>query len=163
MGVERQSYFPLFWNMSGKTILFVGGGRVAERRIMALLSVVKKGLHIIVVSPEATALVDKYATDGYIYWKRREFSPEDVDNADFVIAASDRRDMNERIVGICQEKGIPVNDAGKKENCDFYFPGIAVKGSVVAGITASGKDHNLTRDVTKAIRELLDREVRETE
>ena len=165
MNVRKNSYFPLFVNMSGKTVLFAGGGKVAERRIHALMSVVnvsaaeqkgrEAGLQVIVVSPEATEQIDKYAQDGYILWKRTLFSEEDVDGADYVIAATNDLEINQMISELCRHRGIPVNDAGKKENCDFYFPGIAVNGDIVAGITASGTGHSLTKQVTEAVRELL--------
>lgn len=170
MNSGRNTYFPLFVDMAGKTVLFAGGGKITERRITALLSVLKETsgekkegeLQIIVVSPEVTGVVDKCVRDGYIWWKRRKFSASDVDNVDFVIAATDCADTNEAIVNICHEKGIPVNDAGNKKNCDFYFPGIAVKGDIVAGITASGTDHKLTKKVTEAVRELLNHLMRQT-
>ncbi len=151
-------YFPLFLDMAGKKILFIGGGQVTERRLHALLSVEKeeeKKAEITVVSPKATALVEAYALQERIFWKKKVFSPEDVDGADFVIAASDCRDVNEEAAMLCRKQGILFNDAGKKENCDFYFPGIAVKGDVTVGITVSGKDHRLTRKMTEAVRELL--------
>ena len=167
MKAQNNNYFPLFVNMSGKTVLFVGGGRVAQRRIEALMSVVTVcsekrerqggGLQIIVAAPEATGQIGKYAQDGDILWKRKLFSAEDVDGADYVIAATNDMDVNQRISELCRQRGIPVNDAGKKENCDFYFPGIAVKGDIVAGITASGNSHSLTKQVTEAVRELLHR------
>ncbi|WP_181995586.1 bifunctional precorrin-2 dehydrogenase/sirohydrochlorin ferrochelatase [Clostridium sp. AM58-1XD] len=165
MEEQKNSYFPLFVDMSGKTVLFVGGGRVVQRRIEAFMSVVNVssekqerqsgGLQIIVAAPEVTEQIDKYVRDGYIWWKRKPFSEDDVDGADYVIAATNDMDVNQRISELCRQRGIPVNDAGKKENCDFYFPGIAVKGDLVAGITASGNSHSLTKQVTEAVRELF--------
>ena len=57
---------------------------------------------------------------------------------------------------MCRRKGILVNAAGDQSLCDFYFPGIARKGPVVVGITASGEDHSLAAETTGKIKKLLD-------
>ena len=46
--------------------------------------------------------------------------------------------------------GAFVNVAGKKEMSDFYFPGLAKQGPVVAGVTAGGTDHRLAKRMTEA-------------
>ena len=166
MSKRGNSYFPLFVDMSGKTVVFAGGGKVAVRRIQAFLSVLgetsdhvsENRLHVVVAAPAADEKVEEYSQKGLLLWKKRKFLTEDVDKADFVIAATDDRELNQQIVKLCRNMGIPVNDAGEKENCDFYFPGIAVQGDLVAGVTASGKDHKKTRQVTEAVRRLLKEE-----
>ena len=55
----------------------------------------------------------------------------------------------------CREAGIPVNVADKKEECDFYFPGIARGGLLTAGICAGGKDHRLAKEAAAEVRQLF--------
>ena len=62
---------------------------------------------------------------------------------------------NVRIAGMCRRRGITVNAASDKTICDFYFPGIAKKGPLVVGVTASGEDHSLAAKATAYFRKLL--------
>ena len=38
------------------------------------------------------------------------------------LSGADEKEINSLAAELCRRKGIPVNDAGNKENCDFYFP-----------------------------------------
>ena len=48
-----------------------------------------------------------------------------------------------------------MNVCSDKNKCDFYFPGIAIRDNLVAGVTASGKDHKAARAAVEKIREIL--------
>ena len=52
---------------------------------------------------------------------------------------------------------IPVNVSSDKSLCDFYFPGLAVKDDLVAGVTAGGMDHKRARAASEAIRGVVER------
>ena len=61
----------------------------------------------------------------------------------------------EDIHSACRCLGITVNVCSDKNKCDFYFPGIAIRDNLVAGVTASGKDHKAARAAVEKIREIL--------
>ena len=65
-------------------------------------------------------------------------------------------DVNNRIHDDCKKRGITVNVSTDRSKSDFYFPGIARKGDIVVGVTASGKDHAGARWVSEKMREMLD-------
>jgi siroheme synthase (precorrin-2 oxidase/ferrochelatase) len=48
-----------------------------------------------------------------------------------------------------------VNVSTDRRKSDFYFPGIAAKGDIVVGVTASGKDHAGAKRVSEQVRKLL--------
>ena len=78
-----------------------------------------------------------------------------IDGCDLVIAASDDSLVNRQAAELCRERQILVNHAGDKGLCDFYFPGIAREGNLVAGVTASGKDHRMASEVTGRLQSWL--------
>ena len=51
-------FFPLFFDLSEKTVLVAGGGPIAERRVKALLPFAG---HIIVTAPECTDALARLA------------------------------------------------------------------------------------------------------
>ena len=67
------------------------------------------------------------------------------------------KEVNARIAAECRGKRIPVNVSSDKSLCDFYFPGLAVKDDLVAGVTAGGMDHKRARAASEAIRGVVER------
>ena len=148
-------FFPLFFDLSEKTVLVAGGGPVAERRVKALLPFAG---HIIVTAPECTDALARLAAEGKIERRARRFEPADLDGAALVLAATGDAGADGEIRRLCSERGILANIASDKDQCDFYFPGVARKGPLVAGVTAGGTDHKKARELTEKIRELLKNE-----
>ena len=145
------AYFPLFVDLEGRQVLVVGGGKIAVRRVRTLLEF---GCQITVVSPE---LREK------VLWKKKRYdetdleSPGNVGEASrfiFVLAAA-APEVNEKIVCDCRKKKIPVNNASNRDQCDFYFPGIAKDGDTVVGITSGGGDHRLAAKISAVVRQIL--------
>ena len=145
-------YFPIFVDLSSKNVLFIGGGRITVRRI---ISIYEFAGSVTVVSPEAEPEIIKRADAGYIRYIRKRFDETDLDDADIVLVNTGHQGTDIRIAGMCRRRHLPVNVASDQTLCDFYFPGIIKKDSVVVGVTASGEDHHKAADVTARIRELL--------
>ena len=120
-----------------------GGGKIAARRIKVLAEF---GALVTAAAPQICDEVRSLWEAGRIRWENRPVKREDVEDAFLVIAATDSREANHQVVLWCREAGVPVNAADKKEECDFYFPGIAREGSLIAGVCASGQDHRLARE-----------------
>ena len=75
---------PLMIDLSNKKVVIVGGGKVATRRTN----------HIHVVSPTITDTLQKYLGTKQITYEKKLFEPQDVKNADMVIAATNQSDVN---------------------------------------------------------------------
>lgn len=146
-------YFPMFVSLSGKRVLVIGAGAIAARRIGALLPF---GPRIDVVAPGAKPEVSAAAEAGRLRWQQRPFEPADLDGAELVLAATDDPALNARVAALCRERHVPVNVASDKALCDFFFPGIAMDGDLVVGVTASGKNHRRAREAAERIRENLE-------
>ena len=141
-------YFPLFIDISKKTFLVVGAGNIAARRILKLKEF---GCKIIVVAKSIVVTIMDLQDDRLIL-KERAYDSSDVVGVDYVIAATNDKELNEKIVWDCKKAGVIVNDASNYKNCDFYFPGIVTEEEMVIGVTSSGSNHKLARRVAGAIR-----------
>ena len=141
-------YFPLFIDISNKTFLVVGAGNIAARRILKLKEF---GCKIIVVAKSIVVTIMDLQDDRLIL-KERAYDSSDVVGVDYVIAATNDKELNEKIVWDCNRAGIMVNDASNYKNCDFYFPGIVTEEEMVIGVTSSGSNHRLARRVASEIR-----------
>lgn len=143
------AYFPFYIDISQKSCVVVGGGRVALRKIEKLLPF---GVDITVVArnicDEIKALNIKII--------EREFHDNDIDHAFMVISATDDRELNRRIFRSCTAKNILINSVDDIESCGFVFPALIKSGAITIGITTSGKAPAYSRKLKKRIQAIID-------
>ena len=153
--MREELYFPLFVDLTKKSIIVIGAGKIAARRVKSLLPFVGD---MKVIAPEVSSEITEMAalSGGALVIEQRPFESSDLDGADMVLAVTNDKELNTRIGALCKEKKILVNVSHEKELCDFYFPGVVQKDNVVIGITASGKDHSEARKVTEQIRAMME-------
>ena len=148
----KRSHFPLFFDLRGKKVVFIGGGAIAERRVRVLAEFAGE---LTAAAPEFTEGLETLAAGGALTLVRKTYDASDLAGAALVFACTDRTEGNEAVVRDARAAGIPVNDCENRELCDFYFPGVVTEGDVVVGMTASGKDHKKAKEVRGEIAELL--------
>jgi len=95
--------YPAGLRLAGRKVVVVGGGHVAQRRVPALLAV---GAVVHVVSPVVTPAVEGLVGSGEVTWHRRGFTPADLEEAWYVIAATNVREVNEEVSRIAEEHRI---------------------------------------------------------
>ncbi len=91
--------YPSGLRLSGRRVLVVGGGQVAQRRIPGLLAA---GADVVVVSPQVTPAIEGQVLAGEVAWLERGFADEDLDDTWYVIAATD--DPSRQRAGV---QGVP--------------------------------------------------------
>jgi len=153
--MNERPYFPVFIDLSETAVLVVGAGPIAARRVKTLLDFAGS---VTVVAPAVCPELEALAGSEALSVRRRVFAPSDLDGAGMVLAATDDSALNAEIARSCRERGIPVNVASDRTLCDFYFPGVVRRGDIVAGVTASGRDHAAAKRATRAVREALEKE-----
>lgn len=125
-------YFPFFIEIQDKEGLIIGGGRIAAHKIEKLRPF---GARLTVIAP---VIQKELLEDNSLTCLEREFADSDIPGKDFVIAATDNREVNARISHICRKKGILVNAVDDKENCGFLFPALVKEGKLTVGISTEG-------------------------
>lgn len=144
-------YFPFCIDIKDKKCVVVGGGTVALRKIEKL---VQFEPNITVIAPEIS---DEIISIEGIRKIRREFFDSDLEDAFFVITATNDLELNEHIFRMCSYKNILVNTVDDKEKCSFIFPAIVKRGSVTAAISTGGKSPIYARFLRERTEKLLDK------
>ncbi|HEY2575880.1 MAG TPA: uroporphyrinogen-III C-methyltransferase [Streptosporangiaceae bacterium] len=80
--------------LRGRLVVVIGGGRVAARRIPALLA---SGAQVRVISPSLSPSLQDLAASGRITWRQRPYAPGDCAEAWLVCASTDDRLVNDQI------------------------------------------------------------------
>src|SRR6188472_645498 len=98
--------YPLFADLAGRTVLVVGGGAVAERKIAALL---KAGARIRVGAPAITRAIAGHVRAGRVEWRVGDYEASWLDDAWLAIAATDDAVANARVAADAQRQRVLVN------------------------------------------------------
>ncbi|MDQ0944774.1 uroporphyrinogen-III C-methyltransferase [Streptomyces sp. V1I1] len=85
--------YPVGLRLTGRRVVVLGGGQVAQRRLPALIAA---GAEIVLVSPDATPSVEAMASAGEIRWERRPYAEGDLADAWYALIATPDAEANER-------------------------------------------------------------------
>ena len=140
--------FPLCINLEDKRFLIVGYGRIAKRKLKAISEFTS---NIKIITKELT---EEELGKG-IEIVNKCFDEKDLEGMDFVITATGSREQDEAIVASCKAKGIPVNAADDREECDFFLPGIIKRGNLVVSVSTSGKSPAYSRHLREQIEDII--------
>lgn len=154
------SYFPMFIDIEGKHILVVGAGKIALRRVQALLQF-RARIKVIAkeIPKEQKEAFHLLVSEGKIVLEEKAFEESDLTEALFlVLAATNVKKLNHEICMLCRKRKILANTATDRTDCDFYFPAVAVQEELVVGITGDGSDHRKVAETAARIRKVLEME-----
>jgi precorrin-2 dehydrogenase/sirohydrochlorin ferrochelatase/precorrin-6A/cobalt-precorrin-6A reductase len=136
-GIGGVPLFPFFTNIAGRSVLVVGGGVVALRRVRTLLSC---GATVTVVSPkfrqEFGALSQEHG--GNLRLIERRYEKSYLDDVFMAVVATNDRKVNREGGEDARRAGIPVSVADAAEECSFFFPSLVTEGAVAAAVSAGG-------------------------
>jgi precorrin-2 dehydrogenase/sirohydrochlorin ferrochelatase len=145
------SYYPVLLDLTGKKVVVLGGGVVAQRKVESLIGC---GADVHIISRELTSLLKGYVEEGKARHTGEEFTGEELNGAILVIAATDDASLNREVSRMAQRRGIFVNAVDQPSDCTFIVPSVVRRGDLIIAISTSGKSPALA----KRIRERLSRQ-----
>ncbi|MFF3459344.1 uroporphyrinogen-III C-methyltransferase [Streptomyces sp. NPDC002730] len=86
-----QPAYPVGLRLSGRRVVVIGGGQVAQRRLPALIAA---GADIVLVSPSATPSVEAMAEAGEIRWIKRAYADGDLADTWYALVATSDAEAN---------------------------------------------------------------------
>jgi siroheme synthase-like protein len=126
----------------------VGGGEIALGKLDSLL---QAGASVTVVSPAVNSRVSSLLREGKIEWRAKEFTPEDLDGAFLVIAATSIPSVNESVYRAADARGLLCNAVDDIENCHFYYGSVVQRGDLQIAISTNGKSPALAQRLRKEL------------
>lgn len=145
-------YYPVFLDIKNRPCLVVGGGPVAERKVLGLLSA---GALVTVVSPRLTKNLDGLAKKGRIEHQKGRFTPTVLKGFFLVIAATDSKSVNAAVWTEAENLGIPVNVVDDPAHCSFIMPSVVDRGALTIAISTSGKSPFLARRLREELEKII--------
>ncbi|MFP8886147.1 uroporphyrinogen-III C-methyltransferase [Streptomyces mangrovi] len=95
--------YPVGLRLTGRRVVVLGGGTVAQRRLPALLAA---GADVLVIAPSATPSVEAMAEAGELRWERRAYRPGDLDGAWYAVVATDDAGANAAASAEAEERRV---------------------------------------------------------
>jgi uroporphyrin-III C-methyltransferase/precorrin-2 dehydrogenase/sirohydrochlorin ferrochelatase len=151
--IKPTPLFPLFAELTGRSVLLVGGGAVAERKAAALLSA---GAAVIVVAPTLTAVLTDWAQAGRVVHHAQTFDESAFGEPWLVIAATDDRTTNARVAAAATARRLFVNVVDDPALCSFQVPAVIDRAPLMIAISSNGAAPMLARLARERIEILFD-------
>ena len=148
------SLVPLGFEGESLRALIIGGGNVGTRRATALLDA---GATVKVIAPVISgALLETSINNPRLSIEQREFGgASDVRAYHLVVAATNSREVNEKIAVDAKSAGIPVCVADSAERGNFVFLAAHRAGPITIGVGA-GKVPNAAGRIRDSIASRID-------
>jgi precorrin-2 dehydrogenase/sirohydrochlorin ferrochelatase len=140
--------------MTGRRVLIVGGGRVAEEKVTGLLRAGMSG-RLTLVAPKLLPSLRKLLAEGQIDLVQREYRDGDMEGFDFVMVATDDGRVNAEIAAEGKRRRIWVNAADDPRNCDFILPSVVRQGDIVLAASTGGASPALARRLREELTDYL--------
>lgn len=147
-------FYPAYINLQDRKCLVVGGGTVAERKVVAMLI---SGGDVTVISPDATELVAFLTHIGTIRWHKRQVKAGDTIGYFLVCAATDFTDINTAVFTEAYEKNDIrlVNVVDVIPQCTFAAASVVTDGELMLSISTSGKSPAMSRRIREHFEKIL--------
>jgi precorrin-2 dehydrogenase/sirohydrochlorin ferrochelatase len=140
--------YPVFLKLEGRKVLIVGGGKVAEEKIYAVL---RSARDVTVIAPEISPQIRTWAETGLVQHLAQEYRPGMASGFFLVIACTDSESINRRIYEEAQSAGALCNAVDDPGYCDFYAPAVVSRGDFQIAISTGGKSPALAQRIRKKL------------
>ncbi len=163
-------YYPIFLDLRGRRCTVVGGGRVAERRVLALL---RAGASVHVISPAVTPRLELLAARKKINLTPRAYRAADLEGPApvrakgprgfrpvLVFASTDSPETQRAVRKDAAAIGTLVNAADNAGGSDFIVPASFAQGDLLVAISTSGASPALAHCLRRQLQLTLGREYR---
>ncbi len=145
-------YLPVFLDLRGRTVLVVGGGAVAMRKVELLL---RAHAQVRVVAPRLHPELALYRDAGRIQHLPEAFQSRHIEGVALAIAATDSPEVNLAVAAAGRTRGIFVNAVDDSAASSCIMPAIVDRSPVLVAIGSSGQSPTLARRVRAQIEALL--------
>ncbi len=148
---ERTPLLPVFLKLRGRPVVVVGGGRVAQDKVVSLLAA---GARVTIVAPRIAPALERLP----VRCLRREFAALDLAGAAFAVAAAPP-EVNRRVAAAAARYGIFVNAVDDPENASAYLGGVLRRGGLTIAVSTEGRAPALAGLVREALEAVLPAEL----
>ncbi|WP_033437681.1 uroporphyrinogen-III C-methyltransferase [Saccharothrix sp. NRRL B-16314] len=134
--MHGEQHYLVGLDLTGRRVVVVGGGTVAQRRLPRLVAA---GARVEVISPEVTPAVQGIVDGGEATWQAREYADGDLDGAWYVLACTSSPEVNARITADAEERRVFCVRADVAVKGTAVTPAVGAHDGLLLGVLAGGQ------------------------
>lgn len=134
--------------LKGKSVVIIGGGSVAERKVSTILPAESR---ITVISPTLTYTLQKLRDSGQIEHISRRYEEGDLAGAFIVIAATDDRDVNRAVSREAEKLKILVEVTDDPASGNITSPALIRQGDLSIAISTNSRAPSLSAAIKREL------------
>lgn len=135
-------YFPIFVDGQQLSVLVVGGGEVATRKVELML---KTPADITVISPAISSSIEKFSQQDLLTHIDGYYDKNLLKGKQLVFVATENRELNAQITKDAREMGVLANVVDDPSLCHFITPSIVDRSPMIFAISSEGQSPVLVR------------------
>src|SRR5689334_10826855 len=148
---DANMLFPIFVKLESLRVLIIGGGKVAEEKLSAIVTHSPKAT-IRLIADDISPAIRRLSKSYRIELVKKKFEERDLLWGDIVFSALNDVDTTRAVRTAAKKHRLLLNAADKPDLCDFYLGSIVQKGNLKVGISTNGKSPTIAKRL-KAILE----------
>jgi precorrin-2 dehydrogenase/sirohydrochlorin ferrochelatase len=134
--------YPVNLDLAGRSVLVVGGGRIAARKLAGLLDGGADRVTVVApgISSEVRGLAAHAAdsTGAVVVCIERPYADGEAARHELVLSAVDDRAVTARVSADARAAGVWVNAADDPVHCSFTLPAVVRRGRVLVTTSTGG-------------------------
>ncbi|MBE4910622.1 siroheme synthase [Bacillus luteolus] len=146
-------YYPIMLDLDGKQVVVVGGGKVAERKVLGLL---EANANVTIISPTVTEGLSELVQKQRIQWKEKTFESKDLTYPLLVFGATNNKSVNKEVRKAAEEKQLLCLLVDSPLESDFQVPSTVTRGRLQLTISTSGASPTLAKKIKQELENKYD-------
>ena len=130
------TYYPVYLELKNQPCIVVGGGKLAEEKVVGLLAVHAK---VTLISAKITAHLKQLVDENQVTFIHRNYQKGDLADAFLVLCATDNPEINQQVWDEASAARKLVNVVDDIPHCNFIAPAIIRNGDLTVAISTSGR------------------------
>ncbi len=150
------NYFPVNLNLKEKHCFIIGGGKVAERKVLNLIEYTDK----------ITVISDKFSEkllnlQNKITLIHDKYNKKYLKKHSLIFICTNSKKLNEKVYYDAKELNCLVNVVTHPQLCDFTIPSVIRRGDLKIAISTNGKSPAIAKIVKTKIDKCIEKEYEE--
>jgi uroporphyrin-III C-methyltransferase/precorrin-2 dehydrogenase/sirohydrochlorin ferrochelatase len=150
--VTRLRFFPISYDVEGRTVVVAGGGEAALAKLRLL---VRSKARLVLVAPKLDEALAAFVRETGIIHVVRALQADDLIGAALLFVATDDEAEAAAVSALGRAAGVPVNAVDRPHLSDFAVPAIVDRAPVAVAISTDGHAPVLAQRVRATIEALL--------
>ncbi|WP_137813668.1 uroporphyrinogen-III C-methyltransferase [Gandjariella thermophila] len=134
--MHAEQHYLVGLELTGRRVVVVGGGTVAQRRLPRLVAA---GAAVELIAPEVTPAVEAMAAAGELTWHRRRYADGDLDGAWYALTCTPDPEVNAAVAAEAERRRVFCVRADAGARGSAVTPAVGEHDGLLVGVLAGGR------------------------